>query len=160
MFFIQSVLLATEPGISLIILPLAGGPLLRVATIRGTTPTHRDTFFFISHTTNILLFKFRCNIINAGFGSEWDVLYLLYTSYACLAKYAVPFSARFNIGRRVQRLWLIVTVLLEKLTVSQPIKKFPTFYGTRRFITAYTTARHLSLSRATSILSIHPQSPS
>ena len=37
---------------------LAGGPLLRVATIRRTT----DTLLFISHTTNILLFKFRCNI--------------------------------------------------------------------------------------------------
>jgi hypothetical protein len=37
---------------------LAGGPLLRVATIRRTT----DTFLFISHTTNVPLFKFRCNI--------------------------------------------------------------------------------------------------
>ena len=37
---------------------LAGGPLLRVATIRRTT----DTFLFISHTKNVLLFKFRCNI--------------------------------------------------------------------------------------------------
>ena len=37
---------------------LAGGPLLRVATIRRNT----DTFLFISHTTNVLLFKFRCNI--------------------------------------------------------------------------------------------------
>jgi hypothetical protein len=37
---------------------LAGGPLLRVATIEQTT----DTFLFISHTTNLLLFKFRCNI--------------------------------------------------------------------------------------------------
>ena len=54
MHVIQSVPLATEPDISLIILPL----LLRVATIRRTT----DTFLFISHTTNVLLFKFRCNI--------------------------------------------------------------------------------------------------
>ena len=37
-------------------------------------------------------------------------------------------------------------VLLEKLTGLQPVKKFPTFYGTRRFITALTSARHLSLS--------------
>ena len=36
----------------------AGGPLLRVATIRRTT----DTFLFISHPMNILVFKFRCNI--------------------------------------------------------------------------------------------------
>jgi hypothetical protein len=32
-------------------------------------------------------------------------------------------------------------VLLEKLTGLQPVKKFPAFYGTRRFITAYTSAR-------------------
>jgi len=37
-------------------------------------------------------------------------------------------------------------VLLEKLTGLQIVKKFPAFYGTRRFITALTSARHLSLS--------------
>jgi hypothetical protein len=37
---------------------LAGRPLLRVATIRRTT----DTSLFISHTTNVPLFKLRCNI--------------------------------------------------------------------------------------------------
>jgi hypothetical protein len=43
--------------------------------------------------------------------------------------------------------------LLEKLTVSQLVKKFPAFYVTRRFITAFTTTRHLSLSWASSIQS-------
>ena len=38
------------------------------------------------------------------------------------------------------------TVLLEKLTGSQLAKKFPAFYGTRRYITAFASARHLSLS--------------
>jgi len=37
-------------------------------------------------------------------------------------------------------------VLLEKLTGSQLVKKFLAFYGTRKFITAFTSARHLSLS--------------
>jgi hypothetical protein len=50
---------------------LAGGPLLRVATIRRTADTHyrhtlqthtTNTFLFISQTTNVPLFKFRCNI--------------------------------------------------------------------------------------------------
>ena len=36
--------------------------------------------------------------------------------------------------------------VLEKLTGSQMVRKFPTFYGTPRFITAFTSARHLSLS--------------
>jgi len=36
--------------------------------------------------------------------------------------------------------------VLEKLTGSQLVKKCPSFYGIRRFITAFTSARHLSLS--------------
>ena len=47
-------------------------------------------------------------------------------------------------------------VRLEKLTGLQPVKKFPTYYGTRRFITALTSARHLSLSWSSSIQSIPP----
>jgi hypothetical protein len=38
------------------------------------------------------------------------------------------------------------TVLLEKPTGLQLVKIFPAFFGTRRFITAFTSARHLSLS--------------
>ena len=47
-------------------------------------------------------------------------------------------------------------VLLEKLTGLQLVNKFPAFYGTRRFITALTSARHLSLSWASSNQSTHP----
>ena len=47
-----------------------------------------------------------------------------------------------------------------KLTGFQLVKKFPAFYGIRRFITSFITARHLSLSWATSIQSILPQSTS
>ena len=47
-------------------------------------------------------------------------------------------------------------VLLEKQTGFQLVKKFPTFYGNRMFITAFTSARHLSLSWASSIQSIPP----
>ena len=49
-------------------------------------------------------------------------------------------------------------VLLEKLTGLQLVKKLPTFYGTRRFITVFTSARHLTLSSARSIHSIPPTS--
>ena len=52
---IQCVPLATEPGISLIILPL-----MRIFQRLQTHTT--DTFLFISRTTNVLLFKFRCNL--------------------------------------------------------------------------------------------------
>ena len=46
--------------------------------------------------------------------------------------------------------------LLEKLTGSQLVKKFPAFYGNRRFITTFTRVRHTSLSWATSTQSIPP----
>jgi hypothetical protein len=51
-------------------------------------------------------------------------------------------------------------VLLEKLTGSQLVKKFPAFYGTWGFITTFTSARHLSLSWTTFIQSIPPHSTS
>ena len=56
-----------------------------------------------------------------------------------------------------QTLWS--RVCLETLTSSQLVKKFPAFYGTRRFITAFIRARHLSVSWARSIQSmLHPTS--
>jgi hypothetical protein len=48
------------------------------------------------------------------------------------------------------------TVLLEKLTGLQLVKKLPTFYGTRKFITVFTSTRHLSQSWASSIQSTFP----
>ena len=47
-------------------------------------------------------------------------------------------------------------VLLEKLTGPHLLKKFPTFYGNRRFITAFTRTCRLSLSWARSIQSMSP----
>ena len=47
-------------------------------------------------------------------------------------------------------------VLLEKLAGLQLVTKFPAFHGTRRFITALTSVRHLSLSCASPIQSIYP----
>jgi len=46
--------------------------------------------------------------------------------------------------------------VLEKLTGLQLVKKFPAIHGTRRFITALTSVRHLCLSWASPIQSIYP----
>jgi len=48
------------------------------------------------------------------------------------------------------------TVLLQKLFGFQPVEKFPAFHGTRRFVTALTSVRQLSLSWASPIQSIYP----
>ena len=49
-------------------------------------------------------------------------------------------------------------VLLKKLTVSHLVKKFPPFYKNRRFMSGFTSARHLSQSRTRSMqfMSPHP----
>ena len=51
-------------------------------------------------------------------------------------------------------------ILLEKLTALELVNKFPAFYGTRRYIAVFTSARHLSLFWATPIQSmlLHPTS--
>ena len=76
-------------------------------------------------------------------------------------------SSNRTISVQVQHLSLLnylltprSTVFLEKLIGAQLVNEFPAFYGTRRFITAFTSARHLSLSWARSIQSIphHPTS--
>jgi hypothetical protein len=56
-------------------------------------------------------------------------------------------------------LWLTPwsRVLPEKLTHPKLLKKFLAFYGTRRFFTAFTNARHPYLSWARSIQSMTPQ---
>ena len=46
--------------------------------------------------------------------------------------------------------------VLEKLTGSLLVTKFPVFYGTRRLITTFTNACHLSLSSESSIQSMAP----
>jgi len=70
-------------------------------------------------------------------------------------------------SRGIRHLLCLITYLitpwsriLKRLTGSQLVMKFPTFYGIRRFITAFTSARHLSLTRAISIQSmpLHPTS--
>ena len=47
-------------------------------------------------------------------------------------------------------------VLLEKLTGSAASQEIPRIFGTRRFLTVFTSARHMSLSWANSIQSPQP----
>jgi len=61
------------------------------------------------------------------FLNQWSALALYYTY---ITNYLIPRNR----------------LLLQKLTVTQLVKKFPEFYGTRRFITVLTTAHHWSLS--------------
>ena len=62
-------------------------------------------------------------------------------------------------SRQAQEITLLTPwsrVPLEKLASLQLVKKFPAFYGTWTFLTALTSARHLSLSWASPIQSSYP----
>ena len=65
-------------------------------------------------------------------GKKGDMTRLLRDFGYCVAYLLTPWSR----------------VLLEKLIGSQLVKKFPSFYGTRRSNLASKSARHLSLSWA------------
>ena len=82
----------------------------------------------------------------------WCTLRLLWKTYICTLN-----SRHFT--RKTSLTYLLTPwcrVLLEKLTGLQLVKKFPAFHGTRRFITALTSVRQLSLSCASPIRSIYP----
>ena len=69
----------------------------------------------------------------------------------------------YSLLKTVHHSYLILTPwtrVLGKLTNSQLVKKFPTFYGTQRFITAFIRACQLSLSwgRLIHSMSPHPTS--
>ena len=71
----------------------------------------------------------------------------------------VEFYSKNNFVKLVHLTYLLppwCRVLLEKLAGLQLVKKFPAFHGTRRFITALTSVRHLSISWASPIQSIYP----
>jgi hypothetical protein len=95
-----------------------------------------------------LAFKFLIILIHSSFQDnyyisiEWE--FILRISYAPVFRWVTAWS------------W----ALLENPPVAQLLKNFPTFYGTRMFITVFTRALHWSLSWARSIQSIPPHSMS
>jgi hypothetical protein len=91
--------------------------------IRRVVHIHRDN----------VTFSFICIDTEKHSGNRWPVDNL----WAPRGRIQLPtYLLMYSIGR----------VLLEKLIGSQIVKKFPAFYGTRKFITAFRSARHLSLS--------------
>jgi len=69
----------------------------------------------------------------------------------------IIFSESVLISNKYDLLTPWCRVLLEQLTGLQLVKKFPSFHGTRRFITALTSVRHMSLYWASPIQSIYPR---
>jgi len=93
-------------------------------------------------------------ICTTGVGScfEWDSPSTV--KWQPVVTSAILQGLRDGTGPNLLTPWCIA--LLEKLTGLQLVKKFPAFHGTRRFITALTSVRHLSLYWASPIQSIYP----
>ena len=77
------------------------------------------------------------------------------THSKCLALIASPLQKWLHERVSVLR-YTCITCSMEKLTRPKLVRKFPAFYVTRKFITAFTRARHLSLSWDRSIQSLSP----
>ena len=87
----------------------------------------------------------------------YTVYCVLYTVYCLVCTvYCILYSVYCALCTVYCVLIAWCRVLLEKLTGLQLVKKFPAFHGTRRFITAHTSVRHLSLSWTSPIQSIYP----
>ena len=105
------------------------------------------------------------NIWNFNYSQHccYDFHFLYY--YICVSWKQICLRQSFFYVRRTShniRLYLLTYLLtpwcrvLDKLTGLQLVKKFPAFHGTRRFITAPTSVRHLPLSWSSPIHSIYP----
>ena len=90
----------------------------------------------------------------------WRIITRLYIYiYIYIYKHTHTYLLTYSLTHSLTHLLKLTPwsrALLEKLTGSQLVKKFPAFYGTRRFITAFTNARRLSLSWPSSIHSMPP----
>jgi hypothetical protein len=91
--------------------------------------------------------------------SKTNISFLSIFDYApCRYVHKAHFTIQTGVTPTEPKLWLTPgnKALSEKVTGPQLAKKFPAFYGTRKFITAFTCAQHLSVSSARSIQSMPP----
>ena len=101
---------------------------------------HSATLYSITKFSNKKRFVITQNVVNAGNNLMSSMAISFYLLYFCNIAWWPKHVAYTYFLTPWSR------ILLEKLTGFQPVKKFHAFYGTRRFITAFTSARHLSLS--------------
>ena len=114
-------------------------------------PGHLGHLFTISFP---LSRKFLTCLTGCNLGSPFNPHELEIFLVIILKKYTLISTLLILIPILILTPWC--RVLLEKLTGLQLVKKFPAIHGTRRFIAALTSVRHLFLSWAGPIQSIYP----
>ena len=120
-----------------------------ITKISRTVLTRRTVPYGTDNKQQLLLYK-----ILTRWSFEWTRNLLCVRSKNALYWYSCQYYSLTYVITYL--LTPMCRVLLEKLIGLQLVKKFPAFHGTRRFITALTTIRHLSLSCASPIQSIYP----
>jgi len=104
---------------------------------------------------NLCLHIFHLHINVWKLSGVFFLYFLLFSiTYPLTAMCSIIYISRNNMNLHELTPWS--RVLLEKLIGSWLVKKLSTFYRTQQFITAFTTAHHLSLSWARSIQSMPP----
>ena len=99
--------------------------------------------------------------LHIGYVDKWINEYFVfkYLGRKCEGKF-VNLTSLETAFKRTRTLTPWSRVLLEKITGFELVKKFPAFYGTRKFFTAFTSARHMSLSWVSKSQSTPPHSTS
>jgi hypothetical protein len=147
----------------------------RLTTLWAFTACYRESFItrrtFLYATTPLLVLGSTCSLreVEAGrfsFGRSGKSMMLTRHIYLYLdldpvykiisSDFLVFFVNSHSIHCPISTVHLIADIklltylrssaLLDKLPIVQPLKNFPAFYGTRRFITVFTRALHWSLS--------------
>ena len=132
------------------------------------TPWGSNTIFdFIWHSVHVRIWEI-CFWLKICVSTTWSIWKLrvtinrLVVIHAALAAklqdmlYEVPYLPKAEPSHVTYLLTPWCRVLLGKLTRLQLVKIFPKFHWIRRFITALTSVRHLSLSWTSPIQSIYP----
>jgi len=109
----------------------------RLRRIEHVSQTLSNVYSFVQLAT-LVYHNVKCDAMCQVFYLEWTWL-----SYAQTRDRLLTYLLTYLITYLLTR---CNRVLLEKLTHFQLVNKFPAFYGTRRFITTFTSAHHLSLS--------------
>ena len=109
----------------------------------------------LSQVGEVMLHHIRCLVLHGHCSLSWSSVLSCachHWTYLCFQSFVPTYVLHLLTYLHIS--WS--RVILEKLTGFQLVQDFPPFYGTRRFIRAFASVRHLSLSWATSSQSISP----
>jgi hypothetical protein len=135
----------------------------KIVTEFSTTVYQHVTVRNDRQISSALLFFILCCSRNVTTGAAvWSMSSWLEVQHTQISSVHTYMCTRHNYTLYIDSILLHVSATnpYYQADINTKIQLLPTFYGTRTFITALTTARHLSLSWVTSVQSIPPHSNS